>query len=107
LSTIRARYAAILRDRDALYSLTPLDADPVTRKAFVDELVERIRNATVPEAAPVKQITHQDKPDSAYFRLTIEQANRLMRLPGIDTTRGLRDTALIALMLCTGLREGE
>ncbi len=107
LSTIRARYAAILRDRDTLYSLSPANADPVTRKAFVDELVERIKNAVDPDAAPVKETVHQDKPETAYFRLTADQANRLMQVPGTDTPRGLRDTALIALMLCTGLREAE
>lgn len=31
----------------------------------------------------------------------------LLVAPGLDDLRGLRDTAVIALLLCTGLREGE
>ena len=52
-------------------------------------------------------MTRQDGPDAEHLRLTTEQANALLAAPGIHTLRGLRDTAAIALMLCTGIREGE
>jgi site-specific recombinase XerD len=110
LATVRARYAALLRDnavRDALYALTPAEASPAERKAFVDETLERLRNAADPRNAPVTVITSQDRPDASHIRLTVRQANTLLEQPGVDTLMGLRDTALIALMLCTGLREGE
>lgn len=117
LSTIRARYQEILRDnaaRDALYALTdgPVSRlatsdTPADRKAYVDEILTRLSNAIDPRISAVKQKTSQDKPDSAHLRLTTEQANRLLSLPGVDTLFGLRGTAVIALMLCTGIREAE
>lgn len=117
LATVRGRYRAILRDpvrRDELYSLagerlTALDQDstPANRKAFVDELVTRIEHALDPKSAPVKTVTRQDRADSDQTRLTREQAGELMQAPGRDTLRGKRDTAIITLMLCTGIREGE
>jgi len=107
LSSIRGRYHALLRDRDLLYSLTPPDMDMLHRKAFVDELVERLKNAIDPDAARVKITTNQDRADSDHLRLTSAQAQALMAAPGLDTLKGLRDTAIIALMLCTGIRETE
>ena len=55
----------------------------------------------------MKQITRQDTADSAHLRLTREQAEILLNAPGVDTLQSLRDTAIIALMLCTGIREAE
>lgn len=110
LSTIRARYAAILRDpstRDRLYALTPRNAPPADRKAFVDEVIERLRNQLHPASAPVPIYTNQDAPDAHNLRLTPEQAKRLMQQPGIDTLVGMRDTAILATFLCTGIREAE
>lgn len=110
LATIRARYRAVLRDpntRAELYSRTPQDAPPADRKAYVDEVYERIRAQLEPGAAPVSTTTHQDRPDSQHLRLTVIQARNLMQQPGIDSLRGLRDTAMLALFLCTGIREAE
>jgi site-specific recombinase XerD len=117
LATVRARYATLIRDdarRDELYSLAGErlqamgQADtPADRKAFVDELVTRLQNALDPATAPVKTKTIQDRPDSDHLRLTSEQASALMAAPGVDTLRGLRDTAVISLLLCTGVREAE
>lgn len=42
-----------------------------------------------------------------HLRLTVEQANTLLNSPGTDTLQCLRDTAILALMLCTGVRESE
>ena len=111
LSTIRARYDALIRDnatRDALYQLAEQTAgNPADRKAFVDEVIERMKNAANPKHTTVKVKVRQDRPDSDQLRLTNEQASALMAAPGVDTIKGLRDTAVIALMLCTGVREAE
>jgi site-specific recombinase XerD len=117
LSTIRARYRVVLRDdatRDNLYNLaqetlcaTDQADTPANRKAFVDELITRIENAIDPKAAPVKVTTSQDRPDADHLRLTAKQAAALLASPGVDTLAGLRNTAIIALMLCTGIREAE
>ncbi|MCP4536721.1 MAG: tyrosine-type recombinase/integrase [Chloroflexi bacterium] len=111
LSTIRARYRAIVRDnatRDSLYRLAEQVADaPSDRKSFVDEILTRVENAIAPQASQVRVKVSQDRADSAHLRLTREQAEALMMAPGVNTLMGLRDTAVIALMLCTGIREAE
>ena len=111
LATIRGRYHAIIRDnatRQALFDTAARVVDgPADRKAFVDEILTRLGNATNPNTAPVKTVTRQDRPDSDHLRLTSEQASALIAAPGVDTLRGLRDTSIIALLLCTGIREAE
>lgn len=110
LSTIRARYKTIMRapaTRDRLYRLTSSDAPPSDRKAFVDEIYERLRAMLDPDAAVVPTYTDQDTPDTLHLRLTPAQARALMRRPGIDSLKGMRDTAVITLFLCTGIREAE
>ena len=117
LSTIRARFRTILHDnetRDILYArvaeaisqIKTFDT-PASRKACVDEILIRLSNAIDPGESKVKRKTSQDKPDSAHLRLTTEQANYLLSLPGVETLVGLRDTAILAMLLCTGIREGE
>lgn len=110
LATVRGRYQQLLHDnalRQRLYDATPADAGAADRKSFVDEVLKRLENALRPEAAPVRVVKIQDLPDGDHIRLTKAQADALMRAPGVDSLDGLRDTALIALMLCTGIREQE
>ncbi len=108
LSTIRARYADIIRERDLFYALAAQRTDDfVERKAIVDESITRIENAIDPRSAPVQLKTVQDQPDTEHVRLTSAQASALMTAPGVDRLASLRDTAVIALMLCTGIREAE
>ena len=110
LGTIRARYTALLRDnslRDRLYALTPINSSPADRKAFVDELLQRLRNASDPNAVGLPLVQRQDRPDNTHTRLTATQANTLLAAPGVATLARLRDTTVLATLLCTGLREGE
>ena len=114
LSTIRGRFQALLKSnavREQLYQFTPADATASDRKAFVDEMLVRLQNAVDPATAKVKTKTKQDRIDSDHTRLTRSQASALMNAPKYrdDNTplQALRDTAMIALMLCTGLREME
>jgi site-specific recombinase XerC len=110
LSTIRGQYRRIITDnatRETLYALAPTDASPSDKKAFVDEVLIRLENAINPSHSKVTQITHQDRPDAAHIRLSRKQAEYLLTAPGVDTLQGLRDTAIIALLLCTGIREAE
>jgi integrase/recombinase XerD len=114
LSTIRGRYQALLDDnatRADLYRLTPADASAADRKAFVDETLKRLQNAINVRHSSVKLIQHQDTADGHDLRLTIEQANALLAAPLDDRAntplQAIRDTAMIALMLCTGIREME
>lgn len=108
LSTVRARYAELARDRDRFYQIAAQQTDsPLERKAIVDEIVTRIENAIDPAAAPVTVVTKQDRADSEQLRLTSAQAPSLLAAPGVETLQGLRDTAVIATLLCTGIREAE
>jgi site-specific recombinase XerD len=111
LSTIRGWYWDILwdnRTRDVLYHLvSPVEDRPADRKALVDELLARIENGINPKNSTVKTVTRQDRPDARHLRLTSEQASALMAAPGLRTLRRLRDTAVIGMLLCTGIREAE
>lgn len=110
LATIRGRYDQLTRDnrlRDMLYDLTSRDASPADRKAMVDEMFIRLQNAVHPSSAQVKTIDKQDIADSEHLRLKPYQVQSLLKSPGISTLRGLRDTAMIALMVCTGVRAAE
>lgn len=111
LSTIRGRYKAILADngaRDTLFTFArQRTSDALAAKALVDEATTRLRNAVDPLNSSVKTETKQDRVSSEELRLTPSQAAVLMRRPGTDTLHALRDTAIIALALATGLREAE
>jgi len=117
LSSVRAAYERVMRDnflRDRLYSAASNDLKqlgagdtPANRKAFVDERYIRLQNAVNPKASPVKIVKSQDKADSTHVRLTRAQAEALLNAPGVVPLEALRDTAVIALMLCTGIREAE
>lgn len=107
LATVRGAYKRILasnKTRDALYRMTPPDALPSDRKAFVDEVVARIENAISPLNAVVDVPTVQD---DEHLRLTPYEAVELLRQPGTDTLQGQRDTTMLAVFLCTGVREAE
>jgi integrase len=110
LSTIRARYQALLRDnalRDHLYQFVPPGTGPADRKALVDEVLTRLQNAIHPGRAPISTILTQDDADRDHLRLTPEQVRALLRTPGINNLPGLRNTAMLSTMVCTGVREAE
>lgn len=110
LSTIRGRYQAILRKnstRDNLYNLVQSNLSPSDKKAFVDEMIERIKNAIDPDNSSVKLVTRQDIEDESHLRLTKQQVSQLLAQPDTSTLIGKRDLALLSLMLCTGIREAE
>ncbi len=118
LSTIRARYRELLTDNELRDELrmraqqtierqgqTPTQADI---KAMVDEAITRLTNGVDPVRSKVKQEKVQDKVDSKQgIRLTKEEASALIASPGTVPIQRLRDTAVIALLLCTGIRERE
>ena len=110
LATIRGRYNDLFHSnevRDRLYSLTRAEDSLADRKAIVDELFVRLANDVHPRAAPVRMIEKQDLADSEHLRLKPYQVKALVQAPGISSLRGLRDTALMALMVCTGIRAAE
>ncbi len=113
LATMRSRYHEILRDngfRQKMYASLPDEMGSADKKAHVDEITIQIRNGIDPHNVKVKQIKKQDVADSEHRRLTIKQANDLLSAPlavNGNNLRGLRDTAIISLFLCTGIRVAE
>lgn len=110
LSTIRSAYRQLLRSntfRQQLYGSLPSDMPQERKLAYITEIITRLRNDIDPENAPVPLVTVQDQPDSNHLWLTPDQVAQLVSAPGVKTLKGLRDTALIALLLCTGIRAAE
>ena len=113
LSNIRRSYKVLvdsLEHREALVAYLERqfsDDDFATIKAKADELELRLARAIDPERSRVTVTTIQDEADSQHLQLTPSQGAALMMQPDVTTLRGRRDVAIIALMLATGLREGE
>lgn len=110
LSTVRSAYRRLLHSNKArqwLYGLMPSDLSPERQVAVMTEFETRLKNATDPHNAPVTVTKIQDEADSDHLWLTPAQVAALVLSPGVDTLKGLRDTAMMALMLCTGVRAAE
>lgn len=113
LSSIRRSYKLLIESlahRTALIAYLEgqfPDEDFATIKAKADEIELRLTRAIDPERSQVMTQTVQDEEDSKHTRLTPSQGAALMMQPDVSSLRGRRDVALIALMLATGLREGE
>jgi len=109
LSTIRGRYQKLLRDPAVRAEFLHMagqtlanqgfEDSPANRKAVVDELRAAIQDAIHPSSAPVEVIKEQDP---SHVRLTVAEANQLLR-----SIKTIRDRAMIALLLATGIREME
>ena len=117
LSTIRSRYRALVNDigvRSQLMEAARQSAgqsDLIVSfadiKGLVDEIYERLERGIIQSKVVVDETVSQDVPDNEFPRLTAEQAQQLLSLPGGNTLQGKRDTALLGLMLTTGIRAQE
>lgn len=114
LATIRARYAELMRSSEVLDDLIDLgdlappdDVDGQQAKEMADMFLIRLQKDVHPTTAQVKLVDAQDTADSEHLRLKPYQVSALAQAPGIASLRGLRDTALMTLMVCTGVRAAE
>ena len=114
LATIRSRYNDLLHSSEILDDLidlgdlaSPDDDGGKAAEESAQRIFLRLQMDMHPAAAPVKLVEKQDVADSEHLRLKPWQVQSLVRAPGISTLRGLRDTALITLMVCTGIRAAE
>lgn len=110
LSTVRGAYHHLLRSnelRQWFYASLAEEMAPERKLALLTEFQTRLKNAVDPANARVAVIERQDEADSDHLWLKPTQAAALVLAPGIDTLKGLRDTALIALLLATGIRAAE
>ena len=93
--------------RDRLYGLMNPEASEAEQQAMVNEFFAQLTNDLHPQTAPIEQVTVQDRADSEHLRLKPYQVSALLSAPGLGTLRGLRDTALMTLMVCSGIRAAE
>lgn len=112
LSSIRARYRTILRQRDLFYGLvSQLEVVGVAdQKAIVDELVARIEAAIDPDQARAYVTTYQDISDRQRLWLTGPEVEVLLECPTLvhgDVPVAWRDTAILEVFVSTGIRESE
>lgn len=115
LSTIRSRYHALLEDRALLFSVIDNQiaqgsitvTDFADKQAYVNELALRIEGAVSTRQTKVKVVKAQDVVDSQHLRLTRAQVKELLSKPLLNTAKGKRDAAILALMLATGIRAQE
>jgi site-specific recombinase XerD len=116
LSTIRGRYQTLIKDNSVRDGLEIAireglaqdgKPNPADVEALVNRTLARLSNAIDPSLSKVKVHVDQDTPDSQHHRLTAQQAEHLLKAPDTKTLQGLRDKALFALMLSTGIRAAE
>lgn len=81
LSTLRTALGRVMRDRDYWYDQTPPEADILTKKAIVDEIVVRYSDALNPDSVKVDKRSIQDTPDSQFIRLSLQQQKTLLQTP--------------------------
>lgn len=100
------RYVAYLQDERGL--------SPRSVQAHVNTIKGMLRTAAALEpelAAGLPQLELVKSPTVRGLvqgrRLTAQQARTLLSAPGTDTLKGLRDTAILALLLVLGLRRSE
>ena len=109
LSTVRNRLKDLSvsnNARDIIFDLAPA-SDLLEKQLFVNEVIERMKNDIHPRNSKVKVVKYQDIDDSQHVRLTRNEVNCLVAMPDVDTMQGLRDLAIIVLMVCTGIRRSE
>jgi site-specific recombinase XerD len=113
LKSIRGRYRAFMKTNDYRNLLMQIaqdqspSASPSDVLAMVNEIDQRLNNVIFADHF-VREIIKQDKTDrEAGIRLNERQISQLLESIDITKPHGIRDAALIALGICTGLREFE
>jgi integrase/recombinase XerD len=74
---------------------------------YVDEIERSILYSIDPQNTTLIATKKQDRTDFEHTRLSYSQVNALLNAPTTSTANGLRDSAAIAMMICTGIREQE
>jgi site-specific recombinase XerD len=106
LSAVRVRYRTLLKDgtiRAALNKQFAAHLSPAQREEEIEYVVRRLRREIDPNATRVEVAP----PQMEHLRLTPTQIQQLLDQPNQETLVGIRDTAIFALLVCTGIRENE
>jgi integrase len=100
--------------RYVAYLLDERDLSPRSVQAHVNTIKGMLRTAAALEpelAAGLPQLELVKSPtvrgELQGRRLTAQQARALLNAPGTDTVKGLRDSAILGLLLTLGLRRSE
>jgi site-specific recombinase XerD len=102
------RYRNTLMQLASQYSAQTRSKSISDLLAITNEFEKRIADRIFADDVFVREISVQDwSDDERGIRLTGQAVNELLAAPGLNTLRGIRDTALLALMVCTGIREHE
>lgn len=105
-SIIRTRYREIAKDR-ALVSALFTDAEATEREWLIDEQMKRLSQAFEDRHNEPVITRTKITPAEQGFLLNHEALSSLTDQFDMNTAVGLRDAALISLMLATGLRDTE
>lgn len=100
-------YEALTKDRDFLFSTVVSTDDWFQKKQLVDELVVRIGHGIEDKLKRHAKHVIQDQPDQVQRRLLPSECHALLDAPNPTNALGKRDRAVIALLLCTGIRIAE
>lgn len=109
LATIRGAYLRMLSGnevRDYLASMSPYSTMLET-KAFIDELITRMKNGLYSKDTSIKVIKTQDDVREVRYRMTIDEVNQLLGRIDEETLTGLRDKLIIFTLVVSGLRVFE
>jgi site-specific recombinase XerD len=107
LSTVRRRYRELIDSGELkthVVSILRVDGvAPAEQQSTFRQIEERLSKALDPTVSEVAA----PRPKGEPVRLTKSQASELLGLPGLNTLQGIRDTAVIGLILSTGVRARE
>ena len=93
--------------RDRVYHRLPNDLDIHQKRSVIDELLIRVYNALEGRETRVSIRQIQDEADGEHIRLSWDEVRNLVLSPGAKNLADLRNTALLALLICTGIRAAE
>ncbi|MBN2148277.1 MAG: site-specific integrase [Anaerolineales bacterium] len=102
LATVRGRYRELLEDPAQLRQLLEGQGGNVSDKELELQVqkLDTLLNA--------EQRTREQRSQSAGYQPVPERhIHNLLLKPGVNTLKGLRDTAIFGLMIATGIREQE
>lgn len=111
-STIRCGYRQLAGDecfREFLYSFLPDSYQDVEKWRHIEDFCKRLKyevDVFVTRTPPTPRDYLRDLLRDCLF-LTPSEINQLLAAPAMNTLQGVRDRAVIATLICTGVRAHE
>lgn len=102
IAAVRSRYHEILYHPD-FHKLLHNRLPPETSNETINEYVDKMREA----ADPRKNNLKYERETRKWNDLTVNHLNVVLNTPDLQSPKGIRDLAIIALFLFTGMRETE